>query len=229
MNPKISKDNKIQQMSDTFKMAALLAVAGGYMDAYTYLARGKVFANAQTGNIVLLGIKIMDGKIFEAFKYLIPIIAFVAGILVAELIRSKHYTINIGHWRQVILIIEILALIVGALIPKGSFDIAANTLISFVSALQVESFRQMNGNTFASTMCTGNLRSGTECFYLHIFKGNRDMKIKWMQYYGIILFFILGAGIGAWITGELHDRALLGCCILLTVAVLMMGKNKNNV
>ena len=31
---------------------ALLTLSGGLQDAYTYLRRGKVFANAQTGNIV---------------------------------------------------------------------------------------------------------------------------------------------------------------------------------
>ena len=40
--------------SRTFPVAVMLTLAGGYLDAYTYSARGKVFANAQTGNIVKL-------------------------------------------------------------------------------------------------------------------------------------------------------------------------------
>ena len=43
------------QMSESLLLGVLLAVAGGFFDAYTYLCRGKVFANAQTGNIVLSG------------------------------------------------------------------------------------------------------------------------------------------------------------------------------
>ena len=39
---------------------ALLTLSGGLQDAYTYLRRGKVFANAQTGNIVLLGQSLFD-------------------------------------------------------------------------------------------------------------------------------------------------------------------------
>ena len=42
------------QMSDTFRAAVCVILSGGFQDAYTYLCRGKVFANAQTGNIVLL-------------------------------------------------------------------------------------------------------------------------------------------------------------------------------
>src|SRR5580658_6145873 len=35
----------------------LLAGVGGFLDAYTFVGRGGVFANAQTGNIVLLGVR----------------------------------------------------------------------------------------------------------------------------------------------------------------------------
>jgi uncharacterized membrane protein YoaK (UPF0700 family) len=214
--------NNIKQMSDTFWLGALLAIAGGYLDAYTYIARGKVFANAQTGNMVLFGIRLIEGKIFEAVNYFIPILAFVAGILVAEGIRGKFRTLNRGHWRQIVLGIEILALLVTSFIPQGSWNMVANTLISFVCALQVESFRKVNGITFASTMCTGNLRSGTECLYQHLFKHDKDMKSKWLQYYGIILFFVVGAGIGALLTGKMLEKSVLVCCVLLFAAILIM-------
>ena len=42
------------QMSESFLIAGILSISGGLQDAYTYMYRGKVFANAQTGNIVLL-------------------------------------------------------------------------------------------------------------------------------------------------------------------------------
>lgn len=48
------------QMSDSFLTAAFLSVSGGLQDAYTYIFRGKVFANAQTGNIVLLSQSIAE-------------------------------------------------------------------------------------------------------------------------------------------------------------------------
>ena len=47
-----------KQMSDNFITGSLLALVGGFLDAYTYLCRGNVFANAQTGNIVLFGAKL---------------------------------------------------------------------------------------------------------------------------------------------------------------------------
>ncbi len=50
------------QMSESFRTAVFLSLSGGLQDAYTYLFRGKVFANAQTGNIVLLSANILDGE-----------------------------------------------------------------------------------------------------------------------------------------------------------------------
>ena len=35
-----------KQMSESFLTAAFLSVSGGLQDAYTYIFRGKVFANA---------------------------------------------------------------------------------------------------------------------------------------------------------------------------------------
>ena len=49
-----------KQMSESLLTAAFLSVSGGLQDAYTYIFRGKVFANAQTGNIVLLSQSIID-------------------------------------------------------------------------------------------------------------------------------------------------------------------------
>ena len=46
------------QMSDSVEVAVFLAFSGGVMDAYSYLVRGGVFANAQTGNLLLLGINL---------------------------------------------------------------------------------------------------------------------------------------------------------------------------
>ena len=56
------KKNKTRQMSETFLMGTLLALTGGFLDAYTYMSRGGVFANAQTGNIVLLGLNMASGQ-----------------------------------------------------------------------------------------------------------------------------------------------------------------------
>ena len=69
---------------ETFRVAALLAVVGGFLDAYTYILRGGVFANAQTGNIVLLGVHMADKDYRQALYYVVPIIAFSLGVVLTK-------------------------------------------------------------------------------------------------------------------------------------------------
>ena len=79
------KNNKIHgQMSDAFRTALFVILSGGFQDAYTYCCRGGVFANAQTGNIVLLSSSLFAGEWSTAFKYFIPVVSFLIGTAVAE-------------------------------------------------------------------------------------------------------------------------------------------------
>ena len=61
---------KSKQMSETLVLALIITFSGGLQDAYTYFARNHVFANAQTGNIVLMASKIFDGEYNDALRYL---------------------------------------------------------------------------------------------------------------------------------------------------------------
>ena len=163
------------QRSESFTAAALLALAGGFLDAYTYLCRGAVFANAQTGNMVLLALRAAEGNWAKAFHYLMPILAFSLGVLVAELIKRAHRHPGRIHWRHTVLAVEMAALVLASLAPVGEWDSLVNVTVSFVCALQVETFRKVRGYPFASTMCTGNLRSGTEALYHGVSKHDPDM------------------------------------------------------
>lgn len=85
----MQKNREIVQRSESFPIGVLLALTGGFLDAYTYVSRGGVFANAQTGNMVLLGIRLSEGAWRQAAYYFVPIVAFAAGVLLAELIQKK--------------------------------------------------------------------------------------------------------------------------------------------
>ena len=61
--------SKAKQTSESIELGILLALSGGIMDAYSYMARGKVFANAQTGNMLLFGIYLSGGRWNMALHY----------------------------------------------------------------------------------------------------------------------------------------------------------------
>ena len=211
------------QMSETFRLGAVLALAGGFLDAYTYLVRGKVFANAETGNMVLLGVNLLNGQWEKALGYVAPILAFAIGVVVAEAIK-KRVQERFLHWRQISLLAEMVILLVVCFLPQ-SMNNAANVAVAFVCAVQVESFRKVHGNAFATTMCTGNLRSGTERLWQFLQSGKRESLTQAGRYYGIIFFFIVGAALGSFTSGILAERAVFVPCLLLFAAFLMMFWN----
>lgn len=151
------------QMSEAFLNSAFLALSGGFQDAYTYNVREQVFSNAQTGNVVLMSQRFMSGAWSEGFRYLVPLTAFVLGVFIAEKIQGRYRYAKKLHWRQSILLAEILILFIVGFIP-AKYNMAATALVSFACAMQVQSFRKVNGYAYASTMCIGNLRSGTAAF-----------------------------------------------------------------
>lgn len=135
-------------------------------DAYTYMYRGKVFANAQTGNIVLLAQNLVDRNWQAALRYFSPLLFFALGVAMAECIRMRYQKAQKIHWRQLVLVMEIVLLFAVGFFPND-IDLLANAMVSFACAMQVQAFRKVNGYAFASTMCIGNLRSGMEslCAY----------------------------------------------------------------
>lgn len=215
------KEEALLQTSERFRVGALLALAGGLLDAYTYVMRGGVFANAQTGNIVLLGIRAVEGNWGGAFHCLLPILAFAVGVIAAECIKDRLKGTRMVHWRQGSVALEIAVLAAVAFLPEPCNAIA-NVGVSFVCAVQVESFRKVHGNAFATTMCTGNLRSGTERLYRFLRTGQREHLERAAWYGGIILFFIGGAALGTWCSRALGLYAVgLACVPLLTVLLMM--------
>ena len=210
------------QRSESFTAAALLALAGGLLDAYTYLCRGQVFANAETGNIVLLALRLAEGRWGDALHYLLPILAFALGVLAAEFIKGRHRAAGTFHWRHTVLLAEIAVLVIAACVPMGGLDSVVNAMVAFVCAMQVQAFRKVRGNAFASTMCTGNLRSGTDTLYHGMAGENRALLGKSACYFGVIGFFILGAALGGMLAPRFGQWAVLGAVGFQLAAFLWM-------
>ena len=63
-------------------------------------------------------------------------------------------------------------------------------------------------------MCIGNLRSGTESLSIYL--------KKTAHYYGIILIFAIGAGIGGVCSLHIGIRAIWASSVLLAIVCTMM-------
>lgn len=210
-----------RQMSEAFINAVFLSLSGGFQDAYTYFCRRKVFANAQTGNVVFMSTYFFKGDWYNVLRYFVPVFVFICGIFIAEVMHRQLKNMKVIHWRQLVIVTEIIMLFAVGFIPH-ELDILANALVSCVCAMQFQTFRKIDGYVYASTMCMGNIRSATEAVCSYFYSKDKVMLYKSFKYFGIILFFAVGAGVGSIMTDAIGIRAIWLCCVLLAVSFILM-------
>ena len=208
-----------RQMSQSMPLAILLTLAGGFQDAYSYNSRGHVFANAQTGNIVLFAQNLMSAQFSQALHYLLPVLAFILGVYISEKIHQKYKYSHLFHWRQLVLVSEIFLLILAGFLKT---DMIANILLSFACAMQVQSFRKFKGISFATTMCIGNMRSATEMLCHYHLNKDKELKRKSLYYYLLFLTFAFGAGIGALCSWQWGNYAIWIAAFFMLIGVILM-------
>lgn len=128
-------------------------------------------------------------------------------------------------WRQRILLIEILILFTVGFLP-ANLNMAATALVSFACAMQVQSFRKVDGYSYASTMCIGNLRSGVDALSVYSREKNPEQLKRCVYYFGIILLFALGAGMGGILSVKFGIPTIRISCVFLMISFLLLCLEK---
>ena len=154
-------------------------------------------------------------------KYLIPVVSFLIGTAAAEGIHIRLKNAEKLHWRQIILLGEMVLLLIVGFLPQA-LEPLANALVSFVCAMQVQTFHKVRGHAYASTMCIGNMRSGTEALCAYFRTREKEVLQKALTYFGVILVFGVGAGLGSILTAVVGCKAIWVCCALLFISFGLM-------
>ena len=214
-----------EKLHDNIVIGVCLSLVGGFLDAYSYLLKGKVFANAQTGNLVLLFISAANWELHKSHKYIIPIVTFALGIFISEFLKNKHYVKN--YTRMVtVLVFEVL--VIAAIGLTGTYfrhDII-NSVISFIAALQVANFDKVDGNPIATTMITGNLKSSM--INLAKYRTTKDVKYlhSSFKYFLIIASFGIGVSIGFIAIKYYAEKSILLCELFIVIAFVMLQREE---
>lgn len=221
ISEKLSKLTR-HPVSISIRLAVLLAIVGGFLDSYTYIDRGGVFANAQTGNIVLLGVSLAEKSWLNSLIYIFPILAFILGVFVSNFIKNS----SLKNSEEALIILEIIILGILVIFPNTFPDNIVNIVISFIASVQVSTFRKLVNSPYCSTMCTGNLRSASDALFEYIDSKDKATLKKFFLYLIVIFTFISGAILGAVLTMQFSSNALLFCIFILLLTLLLFFSEK---
>lgn len=194
---------------DSLPVAILLIFAAGALDAYTFVAHHAVFANAMTGNLVTLLVRLMEGDRARAFGYLVPLVAYAFGVAAAHALHRWPLRRWIPSPSRTSLAVELLFL-TGLALSGDHIGEAAVAGIAFVAAIQSTSFTRIGGFAFTSVSTSANLRHFIEgmldwSLFFRLPRGHRPHELERITlarrsaiYYGcLFVLFVAGAFIGA--------------------------------
>jgi uncharacterized membrane protein YoaK (UPF0700 family) len=189
-------------------VACLLTMSGGFLDAFTCLSLGGVFANSQTGNVVFFGMNVAVGNWREAAHHVPPILAFLTGAWVAS--RAKAPLLCLAG--EIAALATVLVLLLMQRLP-GPLAIIG---ISFGVALQTASFRQVERWKYISVTVTGNFLRAIDQLTS---KADREAAHGARTMLAVCLTFLLGAIVGGGLTVRLGAISLIFPLSLLASAL----------
>ncbi len=198
-------------------------ILGGFLDAYSYILKGGVFACMQTGNVTFFVLSLVRGEYDRLIRYILPVIFFSLGILTSEFIKSSCDAEKMTGRRKRIMLIKIVFFAIIGLAGKNLNNLIAISLIAYVAALQVSSFDQLRGGSFASTMITGNLRTLMVHLHRFILTRERESGVLSLLYLALIVFFALGVAFGAYASRIFEERAAFFCLLLLVPVFILLS------
>lgn len=222
---------KTGELIESIWFMAPLLFTGGFLNAYTYLTRGKVFANNQTANISKLGINLFQGNWGGALDALYPMIACVLGAFFAECVKNQPGIRARGEyqWQRWILGIELIVLTAVGFVPNTVPNVIVNLTMSFFTAWQLSGFRKLEGWVLNTTICTGNLRSLGAYWYNAMFvEKDPAFTAKTLRFTAGVLAFVIGAFAGAALSTWVGVRAIWFVALViacLLAAHIRSGKN----
>jgi len=209
MNLRETLMNRNLPVHEQLIFCLLLTAVGGFFDAYTFVNCDGIFANAQTGNLIFVGIDLIEGNFSEVIHYSIPILSFVIGVLVSKFIETKYKELSIFKHIYMLLLTQIVALIIISIKHKYFGVDIRPIVISFICAIQFDGFRKVNNLVFASVFCTGNLRSMSEHLYKYFVLKKKESKIPFLIYLSVITVFLSGVILGAAMSKYLLNKAII--------------------
>ncbi|MDT5098855.1 MAG: hypothetical protein QOC76_2592 [Mycobacterium sp.] len=196
------------ERSRTLWFAVLLTLTNGFLDAHTYIARGHVFANVQTANVIFSAIHVSERQFSAALAHLWPLLAFIVGMLLASHIKSGRMEQMLPHSLRWTLGVQAVVLAIIGFVPASVDHNFVTVPISFLAAVQIGLFRNVGDLAYLPVATTGNLMRFMESAYDGLVEKRAEARRPLVVYGTLILAFACGALSGALATDAWGVRAI---------------------
>ncbi|WP_396928762.1 YoaK family protein [Mycolicibacterium sp.] len=212
----------------TLRFALLLTAANGFLDAYTYLARGGVFANVQTANVILFALNMSHGKLTSALAHVWPILAFFAGVGLASYLKSGRVERYLAHPMRWTMLLQAVVLVIIGFVPATVAHSYVTVPISFVAAMQMGLFRNIGDFVYLPVATTGNLMRLVEAGYTGFVDHDGTARQAFSTYAWLTVFFTGGAVIGAFATRawSVHAIWIPAALLFVTLVLFVVDERK---
>jgi uncharacterized membrane protein YoaK (UPF0700 family) len=177
--------------------ALLLTLANGFLDAHTYIARGGVFANVQTANVIFGAIDTSKREWALALAHVWPLLAFIAGVTLSSHIKSGRVERAVPRPLVWTMAIQAVVLAIIGFVPASVPHSYVTVPISFLAAMQIGLFRNIGDLVYLPVATTGNLMRFVEAGYDGFVEKQGKSRRAFGVYGALILAFASGALIGA--------------------------------
>ena len=181
----------------TLWFALLLTLANGFLDAHTYIARGGVFANVQTANVIFGAIDTSESKWSAALAHVWPLLAFIVGMALASHIKSGRVDHLVAHPLRWTMAVQAVALGIIGFVPASVPHSYVTVPISFLAATQIGLFRNIGDLAYLPVATTGNLMRLMESGYDAFVEKHTDSRRAFGVYGALITVFGIGALAGS--------------------------------
>jgi uncharacterized membrane protein YoaK (UPF0700 family) len=216
------------ERSKTLWFAVMLTLTNGFLDAHTYIARGHVFANVQTANVIFSAIDVSERQFAAALAHVWPLLAFIAGMLLASHIKSGRMEQVVPYSLRWTIGIQAVVLAVIGFVPATVDHNFVTVPISFLAAVQIGLFRNIGDLAYLPVATTGNLMRFLESAYDSVVEKRSEARRPLVVYGTLIVAFASGALAGALCTDAWSVRAiwLPASFLAVTLVLFIVGERE---
>lgn len=212
--------------ANSLRLAILLTLANGSLDAYTFIARGNTFANVQTANVIFVGIGLAQHDWSAVLAQVYPIVAFSVGTLVAVHLKSGRAPRLGGYPLAWVMAVQACVLFGIGFVPSAVPHGFVTVPIAFLAGTQIGLFRSVGDLGYLPVATTGNSLRLVETGYSALLDRSAEARRAFGVYGGLILSFGTGALIGAVLTHAFDERAIWASAALIACAGVMFVVEK---